>query len=206
MANTKKKTEEVPSVGNEELLALIQQMKQTMDAQAAEIEKLKGEAKEVKSKTTPKKKKSEKPKYVTITSLTNSILILRGGNRSYWINPYKSEKVSVAEAMRIVDNYMFGLENGVYTVDQWLIDENEWFVDETVCSHEEMANFFNLPVDEAIALFYRMSATQRGDIIASIETKIRADGKFERIDIASKIGDIVGKNFIKMIGEFSVDE
>lgn len=210
MARTKKSEniEVTPEINQDDLLALIVQMKATMEEQAKQIKELKSEKtnkRVVESKTFSDTKKDIERRTVTITSLYSNTLILNG-DHSHWLEPYKSESMSVKEAVKIVENLPQFLEQGFFTVDDWLIDEYGWAVNEHIMSLEDMRDFFKKPNDEALELFKNATPGQRTSIIDYIENRILEAGEFENINLAAEIGKIIGKDYVKLLSNNRLDD
>lgn len=210
MARTKKSEniEVTPEINQDDLLALIAQMKATMEEQAKQIKELKSEKtnkKIVESKTFSDTKKDIERRTVTITSLYSNTLILNG-DHSHWLEPYKSESMSVKEAVKIVENLPQFLEQGFFTVDDWLIDEYGWAVNEHIMSLEDMRDFFKKSNEEALELFKNATPGQRTSIIDYIENRILEAGEFENINLAAEIGKIIGKDYVKLLSNNRLDD
>lgn len=210
MARTKKSEniEVTPEINQDDLLALIAQMKATMEEQAKQIKELKSEKtnkRVAESKTFSDTKKDIERRTVTITSLYSNTLILNG-DHSHWLEPYKSESMSVKEAVKIVENLPQFLEQGFFTVDDWLIDEYGWAVNEHIMSLEDMRDFFKKPNDEALELFKNATPGQRTSIIDYIENRILEAGEFENINLAAEIGKIIGKDYVKLLSNNRLDD
>lgn len=210
MARTKKSEniEVTPEINQDDLLALIAQMKATMEEQAKQIKELKSEKtnkRVAESKTFSDTKKDIERRTVTITSLYSNTLILNG-DHSHWLEPYKSESMSVKEAVKIVENLPQFLEQGFFTVDDWLVDEYGWAVNEHIMSLEDMRDFFKKPNDEALELFKNATPGQRTSIIDYIENRILEAGEFENINLAAEIGKIIGKDYVKLLSNNRLDD
>lgn len=210
MARTKKSEniEATPEINQDDLLALIAQMKATMEEQAKQIKELKSEKtnkRVVESKTFSDTKKDIERRTVTITSLYSNTLILNG-DHSHWLEPYKSESMSVKEAVKIVENLPQFLEQGFFTVDDWLIDEYGWAVNEHIMSLEDMRDFFKKSNEEALELFKNATPGQRTSIIDYIENRILEAGEFENINLAAEIGKIIGKDYVKLLSNNRLDD
>lgn len=217
MARTKKnetveETKKEAGVSQEDLLALIAQMKSTMDAQAKEIAELKENKNNIinvvenKEPTHAERTEDINRKKVTITSLYKGGTLVLAGDHSHWLQFGQKEIVPAKEAIKIVESSMKLLEQGFYTVDKWIADEFGWPVNENQMSIEELQEFFNKPTEEAVDMFLNTTDGQRTCILDYIEKRILGDGEFENINLAHRIGSIYGKDFIKLLSDNQLDD
>lgn len=198
------------SINTEDLLALIAQMKQTMESQAKQIEELKAtpatQPQYVPQQTFNDSKNAVERRTVTITSMYKGGTLMLHGDHDHWLNFGQSESMSAKEAIKIVENVPQFLEQGFFIIDQWLIDEFGWAVNEHLMTQEELSKFFELPDNEAVELFMNTTPGQRTCIVDYIEARILGDGQFENINLAQQIGNLIGKNYIKLLSDNAMDD